>query len=123
MAVKIPEGWEERLNHALVLESERAIKQRDKFLETGVVTAGNGGSHDTAFSFIVKQFMTELKRANEMTTTVKVEAHCASNKQVVVTVRNSVTGEIKESFILQDGEKADRVVYDDLELITREELK
>lgn len=58
-----------------------------------------------------------------MTTTVKVEAHCASNKQVVVTVRNRQNGDIKESFILQDGEKADRVVYDDLELVTYEELK
>jgi len=123
VTIKIPEGWEERLNHALVIESERAIKQRDKFLETGVVTAGNGGSHDTAFSFIVNKFMNELKRANEMTTTIKVEAHCASNKQVVVTVRNRVTGDVKETFTLQDGEKADRVVYDDLELVTYEELK
>jgi len=58
-----------------------------------------------------------------MTTTVKVEAHCASNKQVVVTVRNRVTGDVKETFTLQDGEKADRVVYDDLEIVTYEELK
>lgn len=58
-----------------------------------------------------------------MTTTVKVEAHCASNKQVVVTVRNRVTGDVKETFTLQDGEKADLVVYDDLEIVTYEELK
>lgn len=58
-----------------------------------------------------------------MTTTVRVEAHCASNKQVVVSIRNRVTGEEVETFTLQDGEKADRVVYDDRQIVTHEELK
>jgi hypothetical protein len=58
-----------------------------------------------------------------MTTTVRVEAHCANNKQVVVTIQNRVSGEVHETFILQDGEKADRVVYDDRQLLTHEELK
>lgn len=58
-----------------------------------------------------------------MTTTVKVEAHCSSDKQVLVTIKNLVTGEIHESFVLQDGEKADRVVYDDRQLLTNEVLK
>ncbi|MNP89071.1 hypothetical protein D3C85_14710 [compost metagenome] len=58
-----------------------------------------------------------------MTTTVNVQAHCSSDKQVVVVIQNRNTKEIKELFFLQDGEKADRVVYDDLEIATYEELK
>lgn len=56
----VPDGWEDRLNTALVLETERAIKQRDEFLRTGIVTAGNGGSHDTCFAAIVRRFIAEL---------------------------------------------------------------
>lgn len=58
-----------------------------------------------------------------MTTTVNIAAHCASDKQVVVTVKDMVTGAIHESFILQDGEKADRVVYDNRQILTNEVLK
>lgn len=58
-----------------------------------------------------------------MTTNVNVQAHCSSDKQVVVVIQNRVTKEVKELFFLQDGEKADRVVYDDLEISTHEELK
>lgn len=58
--ITFPNDWEERFNTALVLETERAIKQRDKFLETGVVTASHGGSHDTCFGPIVRKFMAEL---------------------------------------------------------------
>lgn len=46
----LPADWEESLNHALVIETERAIRQRDEYLRTGVVTAGHGGSHDTAIA-------------------------------------------------------------------------
>jgi hypothetical protein len=59
--VKIPADWEERLNLTLVLETERAIKQRDAFLETGIVTAALGGSHDTCFAAIVRKFIAELE--------------------------------------------------------------
>lgn len=59
--IKIPTDWEERLNLALVLETERAIKQRDTFLETGIVTAALGGSHDTCFAAIVRKFIAELE--------------------------------------------------------------
>lgn len=65
MPIKYPEKWEERFNTALVLETERAIRQRDEFLKTGKSTAGHGGSHDTAFSFIVRQFVEELESANK----------------------------------------------------------
>lgn len=58
-----------------------------------------------------------------MTTTVRVEAHCASNKQVVVSIRNRVSGDEIETFTLQDGEKADRVVFDDRQIVTHEEFK
>lgn len=61
MAITLPDGWEERLNLALVLETERAIKQRDTFLETGIVTAALGGSHDTCFAAIVRKFIAELE--------------------------------------------------------------
>lgn len=39
---------------ALVLESERAIEQRDEYQRTGVSTAGHGGSHDTCFEVILR---------------------------------------------------------------------
>ncbi|MNJ71588.1 hypothetical protein D3C77_681490 [compost metagenome] len=58
-----------------------------------------------------------------MTTTVNVEAHCASDKQVVVTVKDLVTDAVYETFILQDGEKASRVLYDNRQLLTHEVLK
>ena len=58
-----------------------------------------------------------------MTTTVITQAHCASNKEVEVTIVNRVTGEVYEKFILQDGEQAQRVVYDDREIKVVEVLK
>lgn len=48
------------LNHALVVETERAINQRDEFLRTGVVTAGHGGSHDTCFPAILRKHVAPL---------------------------------------------------------------
>lgn len=58
-----------------------------------------------------------------MTTSVKVAAHCASTKQVEVSIVNRVTGEVHEQFVLQDGEVADRVVYDDREIKVAEVVK
>ena len=51
-----------------------------------------------------------------MTTSVKVQAHCSAEKHVEVTIVNRVTGEVHEQFVLQDGQSADRVVYDDREI-------
>jgi len=61
----VPEGWEESLNTALVIETERAIKQRDEYLRTGVVTAGNGGSHDTCFAAIIRRYITQLNKMDK----------------------------------------------------------
>lgn len=47
----------EELSHDLLVECERAIKQRDEFLRTGVSTAGHGGSHDTCFDYIVRRHL------------------------------------------------------------------
>lgn len=58
-----------------------------------------------------------------MTTTVIVKAHCANNKEVQVKITDIATGTEVDSFTLQDGEQADRVVYDDRELTVKEVLK
>lgn len=55
-----------------------------------------------------------------MTTTVKINAHCDSSKEVKVSITGEHTG---ENFTLQDGEAAERVVYDDMELTVREVVK
>lgn len=45
-----------------------------------------------------------------MTSSVRVAAHCASNKEVVVTVTN---GDVfVEEQILQDGESTEILIYD-----------
>lgn len=41
----------------LIAECERAMKERDQFLKTGVVTAGHGGSNDTCFLAILKKHL------------------------------------------------------------------
>jgi len=58
-----------------------------------------------------------------MTTTVTIHAHCADTKRVFVKITDKASQVDVESFILQDGEKADRVVFDDREITVREELK
>lgn len=58
-----------------------------------------------------------------MTTTVTVKAHCANTKEVVASIVNTATGEVKEEFTLQDGESRDCVVYDDLQVSVKEVLK
>ena len=52
-----------------------------------------------------------------MTSQVKVSAHCSDNKEVRVTVTgvvNHETGEVGviEQFTLQNGETAERFIYD-----------
>ena len=52
------EKWVASLSNELDRETERAISQRDVFLKTGVSTASHGGSHDTCFSYIIRQHLT-----------------------------------------------------------------
>lgn len=58
-----------------------------------------------------------------MTTTIKVSAHCSDDKEVQVSITDSVSGNAKENFVLQNGETADRVVYDDLVISVLERKK
>ncbi len=44
-----------------------------------------------------------------MTTTVKVEAHCAGTKEVVIAIDDGSTG---ETIVLQDGEAREVYAYD-----------
>ena len=55
-----------------------------------------------------------------MTTTVIIKAHCSSDKEVKVIVRDKLTG---EDFTLQDGETAEHYVYDEREISVQEVLK
>ena len=57
-----------------------------------------------------------------MTTTVIIQAHCASEKQVLVSIEDGAPPQ-GESFFLQDGETAERYVYDARVISVREELK
>lgn len=63
-----------------------------------------------------------------MTSQVKVSAHCSDNKEVRVTVTgviNHETGEIGviEQFTLQNGETAERCIYDSRHVQAVEVLK
>lgn len=53
----IDDEWAQRLNHDIQLEHERALTQRDTFQQTGVSTAGHGGSHDTCFLYIIRRYL------------------------------------------------------------------
>ena len=57
-----------------------------------------------------------------MTTTVIIKAHCASEKQVLVCIEDGAPPR-GESFFLQDGEIAERYVYDARVISVLEELK
>lgn len=46
-----------------------------------------------------------------MTTTIKILAHCSSDKEVVVTIADELDRST-EQFVLQNGEAAERYVYD-----------
>jgi hypothetical protein len=58
-----------------------------------------------------------------MTTTVKVMAHCAPNKQVRI-VREQLIGAAEPvETVIQDGESNEQIVYDDWSLMVHEEVK
>lgn len=58
-----------------------------------------------------------------MTTTVIIKAHCSSDKEVKVAINDNVTGTNVENFTVQDGETAERYVYDGREISVLEVLK
>ena len=60
-----------------------------------------------------------------MTTTVIIKAHCAENKEVKVAIKDDSSGMWAdvENFTLQDGEIAERCVYEGREISVREVLK
>lgn len=58
-----------------------------------------------------------------MTTQVIIKAHCASNKEVLVTIKNASAGYGAEAFTMQDGEVQEKYVYDEREIIIKEVLK
>lgn len=55
-----------------------------------------------------------------MTTNVKVEAHCAYDKEVVISINSENTGEVHT---LKDGESGEWVVYDDLKITVNERVQ
>lgn len=58
-----------------------------------------------------------------MTSQVKVSAHCADNKEVVVRVFNVATDQGIEEFTLQNGESREVLIYDDRAVATHERVK
>jgi hypothetical protein len=59
----------------------------------------------------------------QMTTSVKVSAHCASNKQVRISREDSQGTAGPVDTVLQDGETDEQHVYDGWSLSVREEVK
>lgn len=55
-----------------------------------------------------------------MTTTVKIEAHCASTKEVVIEV---FEGDTMQQTVLQDGEADTQYAYDARMITVREREK
>lgn len=58
-----------------------------------------------------------------MTTTIKISAHCSEEKEVVVEIIDKTTGKQVELIRMNDGDVADRVVYEGRELTVKEILK
>lgn len=58
-----------------------------------------------------------------MTTTVIVQAHCTSDKEVQVRVADEATDLTLEAVTLQDGESRQFVVFDTRDITVREVLK
>ena len=52
-----------------------------------------------------------------MTTNINIDAHCGDDKKVNVCISNGNGG---EAFSLKDGEKAERVIHDDLVMTIKE---
>lgn len=44
------------LDKELIIECERAMKQRDVWLQTKISNASHGGSHDTCFGTILRRY-------------------------------------------------------------------
>lgn len=58
-----------------------------------------------------------------MTTSVKVSAHCASDKQVRI-IKSQIDGSSEATTtLIQDGETNEQVVYDGWAITVNEELK
>jgi putative sterol carrier protein len=55
-----------------------------------------------------------------MTSTVKVTAHCATNKEVVISIDEGATG---STVYLQDGESHEVCVYDEKSVSVKERVK
>lgn len=59
-----------------------------------------------------------------MTTSVKVSAHCSSDKQVRISRADSNSaGYEHPDVVIQDGESHEQVVYDGWSVTVKEELK
>lgn len=56
-----------------------------------------------------------------MTSSVKVAAHCAASKEVVVVVTNG--NDVVETQILQDGESTEILIYDNRAVSSHERVK
>lgn len=57
-----------------------------------------------------------------MTSSVKVSAHCADTKEVVVVVTTGAA-EVVEQYVLQNGEVKDLAIWDDRTVSTFERVK
>jgi len=63
-------------------------------------------------------------KGNIMTTTVIVQAHCASDKEVIVTIEGLNDGDGNDTVkVLQDGETYQNVVFDDRVISICEQYK
>lgn len=58
-----------------------------------------------------------------MTSVIKVAAHCSAEKEVVVKVFDAISHEVKEEVVLQDGQTAEKHVYDNLIVTATERLR
>lgn len=58
-----------------------------------------------------------------MTTSVKVTAHCAEDKQVRIKTRQAGDGPHAPDVVLRDGESDEQVVYDDWSVTVHEEVR
>ena len=56
-----------------------------------------------------------------MTTTVKVTAHCSSDKEVKIVIKDTVAPE--QNITLQGGDSIEVYAYDDRQIVIKEVLK
>jgi len=56
-----------------------------------------------------------------MTTTVKICAHCSSDKEVVIKIKDTIAPE--QNITLQDGDQIEVYAYDEREISIKEILK